>query len=216
MSAASRKARGTSHTRLRQGRRRRQPVRRARRDQQRRQVEARRGRCSAAADRGLNPVKLAALAGAHPIVAADLVPGERDMAHARRDRMRSIAGTRPTLRRKSAPSSPQGTGQNDRDHQSKNRDRARLQARAAGRHLRAGPRAEREGDDLDPADPFQQGADRLARRRRGAACRHPAIDQARTPPASCRSMASSRTNFRSRRSTRRSTWCAVARRDGCW
>ena len=34
---------------------------------------------------GLNPVTFAALAGAHPNVAVDLVPGKRDMARARRD-----------------------------------------------------------------------------------------------------------------------------------
>ncbi len=49
----------------------------------------------------------------------------------------------------------------------------------AGRHLRAGRRAEREGVDLHAADPLQQGADRLARRRRHAARRHPPHHPAR-------------------------------------
>jgi hypothetical protein len=161
---------------------------------------------------GLNLVQFAALAGAHPIVAVDLVPAKLDMARARGATHAldagkvDVAAGDPRDRRRA------GSRQGDRDHRREIGDRARLRAHAPRRHLRAGRRAEREGDDLDAADPFQQGTDRLAWRRRGAACRHSAPDQARRRRQAVVRRASSRTSFRSTRSTPPSTWCAAVRR----
>ena len=120
---------------------------------------------------GLNVVQFAQLAGANPIVAVDLLDNKLDMAKTRgathcAQRGQTVADMDAEIRKIVGAKGPdkviETTGV-------KAGHRARLRPHPCGRHLRAGRRAEREGDDLHAADPFQQSADRLARRR--ARCR---------------------------------------------
>ena len=164
---------------------------------------------------GLNVVQFAALAGAYPIVAIDLVDTKLEMARsggATHAQFRAATDVAAEIRKFVGD---EGTRQGHRDHRRQGGHRARLRHHASGRHLRAGRRAVREGHHLDAADPFQQGADRLARRRRAAARRHPAPNPAQPRPAVSPSRASLPTSSRWTTSTRRSIWCAAARPAAC-
>ncbi len=146
---------------------------------------------------GLNVVQFAAARRRHPIVAVDLLDHKLEMAR-RRGATHCInaakvadvaAAIRAIVGDKGPDKVIETTGVKD-GH------RAGLRPDPPGRHLRAGRRAERKGHDLHAADPFQQGADRLARRRRQAAYRHSAHHPPGAGRASVVRRASSRTSFR--------------------
>ena len=131
---------------------------------------------------GLNVVQFAQLAGAYPIVAVDLVDAKLAMAKERgATHCINSAGADDLDGEITKNCRPTRARQGDRDDRRKIGHRARLQPHPCGRHLRSGRRAQREGHDLHAADSLQQGADRIARRRRGAAGRYSPID----PPQSC-------------------------------
>ena len=118
---------------------------------------------------GLNVVQFAQLAGAYPIVAVDLVDAKLAMAKERgathcinssgagdlEGEIRKIVGQ-------------QGPDKVIETTGVKSVIELAYNLTHAERHLRAGRCSQRESHDLYAADPLQQGADRLARRRRGA------------------------------------------------